>query len=105
MDVNCGTYATFAITSDDHIFAFGLNNYGQLALPGGPAWSRHRLFGLIPSPGMLSINASNGTGMTQAAMEDSGCHGAAHPMWLPSTLCVLMGLTAQCSQQCLDLTA
>ena len=38
VDVNCGTYATFAITSDDHIFAFGLNNYGQLALPGGVAW-------------------------------------------------------------------
>ncbi|GAB4814630.1 hypothetical protein N2152v2_001676 [Parachlorella kessleri] len=34
VDVNCGTYATFAVTSDGHIFAFGLNNYGQLALPG-----------------------------------------------------------------------
>lgn len=35
VDVNCGTYATFATTADGHIFAFGLNNYGQLALPGG----------------------------------------------------------------------
>lgn len=34
MDVNCGTYATFATTADGHVFAFGLNNYGQLALPG-----------------------------------------------------------------------
>lgn len=34
VDVNCGTYATFATTADGHIFAFGLNNYGQLALPG-----------------------------------------------------------------------
>eukprot|EP00887_Chlorella_sp_A99_P000575 scaffold17.g575.t1 len=32
-DVNCGTYATFALTADGHVFAFGLNNYGQLALP------------------------------------------------------------------------
>ncbi len=37
VEVNCGTYATFATTSDGHILAFGLNNYGQLALPGG-AW-------------------------------------------------------------------
>ncbi|PSC70525.1 fructose bisphosphate aldolase [Micractinium conductrix] len=34
VDVNCGTYATFATTADGHQFAFGLNNYGQLALPG-----------------------------------------------------------------------
>lgn len=34
VDVNCGTYATFATTADGHIFTFGLNNYGQLALPG-----------------------------------------------------------------------
>lgn len=33
MDVNCGTYATFATTADGHVYAFGLNNYGQLALP------------------------------------------------------------------------
>lgn len=34
VDANCGTYATFALTADGHVFAFGLNNYGQLALPG-----------------------------------------------------------------------
>ena len=34
VDVNCGTYATFATTADGHVFTFGLNNYGQLALPG-----------------------------------------------------------------------
>ena len=34
VDVNCGTYATFATAADGHIYAFGLNNYGQLALPG-----------------------------------------------------------------------
>jgi alpha-tubulin suppressor-like RCC1 family protein len=34
VDVNCGTYATFATTADGHFHAFGLNNYGQLALPG-----------------------------------------------------------------------
>ncbi|KAI3438963.1 hypothetical protein D9Q98_001377 [Chlorella vulgaris] len=33
-DVNCGTYGTFATTSSGQILAFGLNNYGQLALPG-----------------------------------------------------------------------
>ena len=35
VDVNCGTYATFATTLDGQFQAFGLNNYGQLALPGG----------------------------------------------------------------------
>lgn len=34
VDVNCGTYTTFAITADGSVQAFGLNNYGQLALPG-----------------------------------------------------------------------
>ena len=34
VDVNCGTYATFALTADGSVFAWGLNNYGQLALPG-----------------------------------------------------------------------
>ena len=34
VDVNCGTYATFAIQGDGGIQAFGLNNYGQLAFPG-----------------------------------------------------------------------
>jgi hypothetical protein len=34
VEVNCGTYATFATTADGHVYAFGLNNYGQLALPG-----------------------------------------------------------------------
>ena len=50
VDVNCGTYATFATTADGHIYAFGLNNYGQLALPGG--WRR---------PGMCN-NRSAGCG-------------------------------------------
>lgn len=35
VDVNCGTYATWATTADGHVLAWGLNNYGQLALPGG----------------------------------------------------------------------
>jgi regulator of chromosome condensation len=34
VDVNCGTYGTFAISSDGSVHAFGLNNYGQLALSG-----------------------------------------------------------------------
>ena len=34
VDVNCGTYATFALTADGSVFAWGLNNYGQLALAG-----------------------------------------------------------------------
>ena len=34
VDVNCGTYATFALLSDGSVHAWGLNNYGQLALPG-----------------------------------------------------------------------
>ena len=35
VDVNCGTYCTWATTADGHVLAWGLNNYGQLALPGG----------------------------------------------------------------------
>ena len=34
VDVNCGTYGTFAVAADGAIYACGLNNYGQLALPG-----------------------------------------------------------------------
>lgn len=34
-DVNCGTYATFALTTDGHVYTWGLNNYGQLALKSG----------------------------------------------------------------------
>lgn len=34
VDVNCGTYGTFAMTADGAVHAWGLNNYGQLALPG-----------------------------------------------------------------------
>jgi alpha-tubulin suppressor-like RCC1 family protein len=46
VDVNCGTYATFATTADGHVFAFGLNNYGQLALPGGcAAWEARMAVG------------------------------------------------------------
>jgi regulator of chromosome condensation len=35
VDVNCGTYGTFALTSDGAVHAWGLNNYGQLAIPPG----------------------------------------------------------------------
>ena len=49
-DVSAGTYTSFASTTDGHVFAWGLNNYGQLGLPTGtPAvfsptlvpWLRH----------------------------------------------------------------
>lgn len=33
-DVACGIYATFALAEGGHVFAWGLNNYGQLALEG-----------------------------------------------------------------------
>jgi regulator of chromosome condensation len=33
VDVDCGTYATFAMAESGAIYACGLNNYGQLALP------------------------------------------------------------------------
>ncbi|KAK9820428.1 hypothetical protein WJX72_010230 [[Myrmecia] bisecta] len=40
VDFSCGTYGTFALTADGHVFAWGLNNYGQLALPGQePIWT------------------------------------------------------------------
>ncbi|KAK9838520.1 hypothetical protein WJX81_004867 [Elliptochloris bilobata] len=40
VDVACGTYATFALAEGGAVFAWGLNNYGQLALPGlEPVWS------------------------------------------------------------------
>ena len=34
MDVACGTYSTFALAEGGTVYAWGLNNYGQLALPG-----------------------------------------------------------------------
>ena len=34
VDVNCGTYATFALTATNEVYTWGLNNYGQLALEG-----------------------------------------------------------------------
>ncbi len=34
VDVACGTYSSFALAQGGHVFAWGLNNYGQLALPG-----------------------------------------------------------------------
>lgn len=30
VDVFCGSYATFALSKDGHIYGFGLNNYQQL---------------------------------------------------------------------------
>ena len=33
-DFACGTYSSFALAAGGHCFAWGLNNYGQLALPG-----------------------------------------------------------------------
>lgn len=33
-DVAAGTYSTFARTADGQVYAWGLNNYGQLGLPG-----------------------------------------------------------------------
>ena len=34
VDVACGTYCTFALADNRAVLAWGLNNYGQLALPG-----------------------------------------------------------------------
>ena len=34
VDFSCGTYSSFALAAGGHCFAWGLNNYGQLALPG-----------------------------------------------------------------------
>lgn len=31
-DIACGIYATFALAEGGHVFAWGLNNYGQLAI-------------------------------------------------------------------------
>lgn len=40
VDAVCGTYSTFAVAADGTIYAFGLNNYGQLALTGAnPVWA------------------------------------------------------------------
>jgi alpha-tubulin suppressor-like RCC1 family protein len=33
-DFACGTYSTFALAQGGRVYAWGLNNYGQLALPG-----------------------------------------------------------------------
>lgn len=33
VDVAAGTYSSFAVTGDGRVEAWGLNNYGQLALP------------------------------------------------------------------------
>ena len=37
VDVCCGTYHTFATVDDGHVYACGLNNYGQLGIPGHEA--------------------------------------------------------------------
>ena len=47
-DVAAGTYSSFAWTADGHVLAWGLNNYGQLGLPGQVCmWgSTHHTFGV-----------------------------------------------------------
>ena len=34
IDFDCGTYGAFALSEGGHVYAWGLNNYGQLGLPG-----------------------------------------------------------------------
>jgi len=34
VDVACGHWATYAVDEAGHVWAWGLNNYGQLAMPG-----------------------------------------------------------------------
>ena len=34
VDVACGHWATYAIDEAGHVWAWGLNNYGQLGMPG-----------------------------------------------------------------------
>ncbi len=42
-DFACGTYSSFALAAGGHVFAWGLNNYGQLALPGQVFLSAHAI--------------------------------------------------------------
>ena len=37
VDVAAGTYSSFAVSADGRVEAWGLNNYGQLALPASTA--------------------------------------------------------------------
>lgn len=34
VDFACGEYSSFALAQGGHVFAWGVNNYGQLAFPG-----------------------------------------------------------------------
>ncbi len=34
VDVACGHWATYAVDEGGHVWAWGLNNYGQLGMPG-----------------------------------------------------------------------
>ena len=34
VDIACGHWATYAVDEGGHVWAWGLNNYGQLGMPG-----------------------------------------------------------------------
>ena len=34
VDIACGSYATYAVDEEGNVWAWGLNNYGQLGMPG-----------------------------------------------------------------------
>ena len=52
-----GTYSTFARTADGHVYAWGLNNYGQLGLPGQAPVFTPTLVTSLNGRGVVSIAA------------------------------------------------
>lgn len=52
-----GTYSTFARTADGQVYAWGLNNYGQLGLPGQAPEFAPTLVGALKGKGVKEIVA------------------------------------------------
>jgi regulator of chromosome condensation len=76
VDVNAGTYSTFALAEDGTVWAWGLNNYGQLGLKGeAPVFSPtivSQLSNLVAKPG--SDGTRNGTESMKVKAIRSGQH-------------------------------
>lgn len=54
VDIACGSYATYAVDEEGHVWGWGLNNYGQLGMPGQVSfYCAYQQFAL-PSPSKLA---------------------------------------------------
>jgi regulator of chromosome condensation len=55
VDVAAGTYSSFALASNGHVLAWGLNNYGQLALPGQEPVPAPELVKALDGAGVVAL--------------------------------------------------